>query len=55
MSEIPFLDLSEWKSEVTAKLREVVFEDGRNIVDSGSIVKIDIDNSGKVSVMLKLD
>lgn len=42
------IDLTEWKAEITAKLKEVVFEDGRNIVDSGSIVKLDIDATGRV-------
>ncbi|EAR87658.1 CobQ/CobB/MinD/ParA nucleotide-binding domain protein (macronuclear) [Tetrahymena thermophila SB210] len=47
--------VQEGKAEITKKLKEITFEDGSNIIDNGSILTIDIESSGKVTVQLKLD
>ena len=36
-------------------MKEIIFDDGNNIIDSGAILSINIDQTGKVVVMLRLD
>jgi len=36
-------------------MKEIVFEDGKNIIDNGAILSISIDQTGKVVLMLRLD
>lgn len=38
-----WIHLAEGKEEITKKLKEIIFEDGKNIIDSGAILSLNID------------